>query len=159
MCSSGTPAAAAARARLRAPAALTSRAASRWLSAPSTSVHAAQLTAASGATSAKARSTAAGSVTSSSARARPAAACPARVDQLTLETLGEAVEDEPVRLEHVLEPAGVLPPAAHDVRLDAHAAVDEVLNRVGDLELAAPGRRDRARGVVDLGGEHVDADK
>ena len=71
----------------------------------------------------------------------------------------DAVEDEPVGLEHVVQAAGVLPPAAHDVRLDAAAAVDEVLDRVGDLELAAGARLDRARGVVDAGREHVDADE
>ena len=53
---------------------------------------------------------------------------------------------------------GVLPPAAHDVRLDAAARVDEPLDRVGDLELAAGGRLDRARRVVDARREHVDAD-
>src|SRR5205807_5554533 len=68
----------------------------------------------------------------------------AGVDELALNARGEAVEDEAVGLEHVLEPAGVLPPAADDVRLDAQTGVDEVLDGVGDLELAAPGGRDRA---------------
>ena len=54
---------------------------------------------------------------------------------------------------------GVLPPALDDVRLDAAAGVDEVLDRVGDLELAARRRLDRARGVVDRRREHVDADE
>ena len=43
--------------------------------------------------------------------------------------------------------------------LDAHAPVDHVLDRVGDLELAARARRDRASRLVDGGGEHVDADE
>ena len=47
----------------------------------------------------------------------------------------------------------------HDVRLDAHTVVNEVLDRVGDLELAAGGGLDRARRVVDRGGEHVHADE
>ena len=48
----------------------------------------------------------------------------------------EAVEDQAVGLEHVLELAGVLPPAGDHVRLHAQAAVDQVLDGVGDLELA-----------------------
>src|SRR3954466_16139689 len=67
------------------------------------------------------------------------------------------VEDQPVGLEHVVEPAGVLPPAAHDVRLDAVALVDEPLDRVGDLELAAGRGLDRARRLVNARREHVDA--
>ena len=69
------------------------------------------------------------------------------VDQLALDAALDRVEHEPVGGEHVLEAAGVLPPAADDVRLDPHPVVDEVLDRVGDLELAAgrtarsPGRR------------------
>ena len=51
--------------------------------------------------------------------------------------LEHVVEDQAVGLEHVLQAPGVLPPAAHDVRLHAHARVDQVLDRVGDLELAA----------------------
>jgi hypothetical protein len=72
-------------------------------------------------------------------------------------TLLELVEDQPVRLEHVLHAAGVLPPAVDHVRIHAQAAVDERLDGVRDLELAAPGRLDRAGGVEDSGGEHVDA--
>ena len=71
----------------------------------------------------------------------------------------EVVEDQPVRVEHVLHLAGVLPPAAHDVRVDAQPRVDQVLDRVGDLELAAPRRLDRPRGVEDRRREHVDADE
>ena len=82
-----------------------------------------------------------------------------RVDELAVDARLDAVEDQPVGLEHVVEAAGVLPPAAHDVRLDAAAAVDEVLDRVGDLQLAARAGLDRPRGVVDAGGEHVDADE
>ena len=82
-----------------------------------------------------------------------------RVDQLAVDPLGQVVEDQAVGLEHVLQAPGVLPPAAHDVRLDAHAAVDQVLDRVGDLELAARRRLDRARRVVDLRREHVHADE
>src|SRR5664280_2762543 len=45
------------------------------------------------------------------------------------------------------------------MRLHAHARVEEMLDRVGDLQLAASRWLDRARGVVDGGGEHVDADQ
>ena len=41
----------------------------------------------------------------------------------------------------------------------ALAVVDQPLDRVGDLELAAPRRLDRLRGVEDLRAEHVDADQ
>ncbi|HXC45463.1 MAG TPA: glucose-1-phosphate thymidylyltransferase, partial [Solirubrobacteraceae bacterium] len=51
-----------------------------------------------------------------------------RIDQLSLDTLAQVVEDQPVGLEHVLEPSRVLPPATHDVRLDASAAVDQILD-------------------------------
>ena len=73
------------------------------------------------------------------------------VDQLALDPRLDRVEHEPVGGEHVLELAGVLPPALDDVRLDAPAAVDEVLDRVGDLELAAGRGLDRPRRVVDAG--------
>ena len=82
-----------------------------------------------------------------------------RVDQLAVDLRLDAVQHEPVGLEHVVQAAGVLPPAAHDVRLDALAVVDEVLDRVGDLQLAARAGLDRPRRVVDAGGEHVDADE
>ena len=71
----------------------------------------------------------------------------------------EVLEHEPVGLEHVVELAGVLPPAAHRVALDPAAAVDQLLDRVGDLELAAPRGLDRPRRLEDRGREHVDADQ
>ena len=87
------------------------------------------------------------------------AALDARVDQLAVEALLDVVEDQAVGLEHVLHLAGVLPPAAHDVRVDPQPGVDQMLDRVGDLELAAPRRLDRARRVEDRLREHVDADE
>src|SRR5215211_5210535 len=84
-----------------------------------------------------------------------------RLDELAVHARLEVVEDQPVGLEHVVEAAGVLPPPADDVRLDAHAAVDEVLDRVGDLELATAAwwiegvnmyTPTRARSVGGLGG-------
>ena len=47
----------------------------------------------------------------------------------------------------------------HDVRLDPQPAVDQLLDRVGDLELVAPRRLDRARRVEDHRREHVHADQ
>ena len=74
------------------------------------------------------------------------AAVELRVDELAVAARDERVEDQAVGLEHVGELARVLPPAAHDVRLDAQPGVDQVLDRVGDLELAARARRrSRAR--------------
>ena len=52
----------------------------------------------------------------------------------------ERIQDQPVGLEHVLELAGVLPPALDDMRLDALALVDQALDGVGDLQLAARAR-------------------
>ena len=46
------------------------------------------------------------------------AAVDLRVVELALDAALDGVEDQPVGLEHVVEAAGVLPPAAHDVRLD-----------------------------------------
>src|SRR5437764_14547404 len=77
-------------------------------------------------------------------------------DQLALDPLVEIVQDQPVGVEHVLHLAGVLPPAAHDVRVDRHTGVDQVLDRVGYLELSAPRRLDRTRRLEDRRGEHVD---
>ena len=47
------------------------------------------------------------------------------VDQLPVHPRLEVLEHEAVGLEHVLEPAGVLPPALDDVRLDPLAVVDQ----------------------------------
>src|SRR5258705_156261 len=158
MCSSGTSIRAAARARLPAPSALTACASSGFDSAPSTSVQAAQLTTASSDPGSPCRrssnaSTAAGSVMSISGKSTgtragpdPGARVHLRGDQLARQSLHEGVQDQPIGLEHVLQAPRVLPPAAYDVRLDALAGVDEVLDRVGDLELSARRRRDRARG-------------
>ena len=56
----------------------------------------------------------------------------------------QRLEDQAVGFEHVLELAGVLPPARHQVRRDAQAAIDQVLDGVGDLELVAEARLDVA---------------
>ena len=66
------------------------------------------------------------------------------VHQLAVHPLLQVLEHQAVGLQHVLQAAGVLPPAAHDVRLHALAAVDQGVDRVGDLQLAA------AEGSIDL---------
>ena len=56
--------------------------------------------------------------------------------ELAIEPSLDVLEDEPVRLEHVGELPGVLPPPLDAVRLDRVPGVDQVLDGVGDLELA-----------------------
>src|SRR3954470_4461392 len=72
------------------------------------------------------------------ARADRHASLDARVDQLAVVRWLEVLEDQAVGLEQVLDLAGVLPPAGHGVGLDPQPAVDQILDRVGDLELDAP---------------------
>ena len=71
----------------------------------------------------------------------------------------DRVEDQPVRFEHVLELAGVLPPAVDDVRPDLEAAIDQVLDGVGDLELVAEAGLDALDRLEHRRREHVDADQ
>ena len=71
----------------------------------------------------------------------------------------ERLEHDAVGLQHVLELAGVLPPAAHDVRVDVQATLDQVLDGVGDLQLAAGRRLDAPDRLEDARVEHVDADQ
>ena len=71
----------------------------------------------------------------------------------------ERLEDEPVALEQRILLAGVDPPAVEDLVADPVAAIDQPLDRVGDLELAA-GRRLYCRdGFMDHWVEEVDADE
>src|SRR6266550_81230 len=78
---------------------------------------------------------------------------------LSLDLPLERLENQPVRLEHVLELARVFPPALHDVRADGQAAVDQVLDRVGDLELVPEARFDAIDRLKHVRAEHVDADE
>src|SRR6266853_1241756 len=71
----------------------------------------------------------------------------------------DGVENQPVGLEHVLEAAGVLPPAVDDLGTHHEAAVDEILNRVGDLELLPEAWLDARDRFEDLRTEQVHADK
>ena len=79
------------------------------------------------------------------------------LEQLAADVARDGAEHQAVGLEHVLEPAGVLPPAGDHVRLDAQAAVDHVLDGVGDLELAAGAGRDGLDAVEDGRREQVHA--
>ncbi len=71
----------------------------------------------------------------------------------------QAVEDDPVRLQHVLEAARVLPPTLDDVWPHHESMVDQPLDRVGDLELAARRRPDGLHRLEDRRVEHVHADQ
>src|SRR5947207_244669 len=79
-----------------------------------------------------------------------------RLDELALDAGVDVLEHEPVRLQHVGELPGVLPPTGDPVALYPPPIVDQALDRVGDLELAAPRRLDPARSVEDRRPEHVD---
>ncbi len=81
------------------------------------------------------------------------------LDQLAVVARLDHVEDQPVGLEHVLQAAGVLPPAGHLVGLHREPAVDEVLDGVGDLQLAAARGPDGLGRLHDRRGEHVDPDQ
>ena len=56
----------------------------------------------------------------------------------------ERLENQAVRFEHVFELAGVLPPAVDDVRPDNEAAIDQVLDGIGDFELVPEAGLDAA---------------
>ena len=64
----------------------------------------------------------------------------------------ERLQQQAVALEQRVELAGVDPPAVEDLVADPVAVVDEPLDGVGDLQLAAGRRLDGAHGLVDGGG-------
>ena len=66
-------------------------------------------------------------------------------------------QDTAVGVEHVQGLAGVDPPAAVDVRVHLVVVVHQPLDRVGDLQFAAPTRVDAVDGFEDVVVEHVDA--
>ena len=76
---------------------------------------------------------------------------------LAVDAALERVEDQAVGLEHVFQLAGVLPPALDDVRLHGQAAIDQILDRVGDLQLVPEAGLDPVHRLEDLRAEHVDA--
>ena len=71
----------------------------------------------------------------------------------------DGLEHEAVALEERGEHAGVLPPAVEDLVAHPVALVDQPLDGVGDLELAAGGGLDGAHRLVDGAVEEVDADE
>src|SRR4051812_25070553 len=70
----------------------------------------------------------------------------------------DRLEHEPVALEEGILLAGVDPPTLQDLVTHAVAMVDQPLDGVGDLELTARRRFDRAHRGVDLRVEQVHAD-
>src|SRR5881394_2540660 len=82
-----------------------------------------------------------------------------RVDELALDLALDVLQYEAVRLQHVVELARVLPPAGDGAAGDGPAAVDQPLDRIRDLQLAATRRLDRLRGIEDHRPEHVHADE
>ena len=64
-----------------------------------------------------------------------------------------------VGLEQVVGLAGVLPPALDHLGADRAPVVDQPLDRLGDLVLAAPRRLQRVGGLEDRVVEQVDADE
>lgn len=81
------------------------------------------------------------------------------VVDLAVDAPREALQDGPVHLQHVGDVPGVLPVALDDRAAHVGAGVDQMLDGVGDLQLAAPGRCDGADRVVDQRGEEIDADQ
>src|SRR5687768_10276756 len=77
----------------------------------------------------------------------------------TRPSMRQRFEDQPVGLEHVLEFAGVFPPSRHQLRRDAQAAIDQVLDSVGDLQLVAQAGLDCLHRRKNLRPEHVNADE
>src|SRR3990172_639559 len=70
---------------------------------------------------------------------------------------GKRLEDDAVRRQEVVVPAGVDPLTLDDLGADVVAMIQQPLNRVGDLELAAGGRLDAGDRFEDARREHVDA--
>ena len=68
------------------------------------------------------------------------------------------LQDDAVRREQVVVLAGVDPVALDDLRAHVRAVVEQPLDRVRDLQLAARRRLDAVDRLEDAAGEHVDAD-
>ena len=88
-----------------------------------------------------------------------AALDPARALQLAVDARLERLEHPGVRLEQRVLLAGVEPPALEHLVADGVAVVDQPLDGVGDLELAAPRRLDGGDRLVHERREQVDADE
>ena len=70
----------------------------------------------------------------------------------------QALEDGPVRFQDVAHLAGIDPAAFGDLAAHVEAVVDQVLDGVGDLQLAAGRGLDGVDGLEDAVVEQVDAD-
>src|SRR5918996_1540385 len=84
---------------------------------------------------------------------------PRRPVDLTVHARLEPGQHHPVRLEQVLELAGVLPPPGDHLGPDRAAGVDHPLDRVRDLELAPPGELDAVDRLMHRSVEQVHADQ
>src|SRR5918996_1161916 len=84
---------------------------------------------------------------------------PRRPVDLTVHARLEPGQHHPVRLEQVLELAGVLPPPGDHLGPDRAAGVDHPLDRVRDLELAPPGGLDAVDRLMHRSVEQVHADQ
>ena len=71
----------------------------------------------------------------------------------------DAFEQQPVRLQQRCELAGIDPPTVELLGANAMAMIDQPLDRLGDLQLAARRRRDRCDRLVDRAIEQVDTDE
>src|SRR5215216_1673555 len=71
----------------------------------------------------------------------------------------ERLENQPVGLEHVFELPRIFPPALDDVRPHGEAAIDQILDGVGDFELVAEARFDPVDRLEHLRAKHVHADQ
>src|SRR5919202_129373 len=76
-----------------------------------------------------------------------------------VDRMGQLLQHEPICIQHVHLLPGVDPPATMDVGIDAVLVLDEVLDRIGDFELAAPRRTNMLDRFPDMMVEHVDADQ
>ena len=72
-----------------------------------------------------------------------------RID-LALDAPAERIQNRSVCIEDVGRLAGILPPALHHVRQNFEAAIDEILDRIGDFVLVAPRRLDAPNRVEDV---------
>ena len=75
----------------------------------------------------------------------------------TVDSARERVEDQPVAVEQRILLPGVDPPSVEDLVRDGVTVVEQPLDRVGDLELTACRRHDRAHGFVNSDIEDVHA--
>src|SRR5919199_6091922 len=76
-----------------------------------------------------------------------------------VDRMGQLLQHEPICIQHVHLLPGVDPPATMDVGIDTVLVLDEVLDRIGNLELAAPRWTNMLDSFPDMLIEHVDADQ